>query len=125
MNILASRENYKLSLRKEKLNDMIMSKITKYLSSSDSLEINEENLNLPIDIIEKKISSFEELLSTLYSYLSSDSEDIVKYGILQVRKLLTSQGRIPLEEIIDRGFFEKLVAILEKNENDQVYVVNF
>jgi hypothetical protein len=125
MNILASRENYKLSLRKEKLNDMIMSKRTKYLSSSDSLEINEENLNLPIDIIEKKISSFEELLSTLYSYLSSDSEDIVKYGILQVRKLLTSQGRIPLEEIIDRGFFEKLVAILEKNENDQVYVVNF
>jgi len=101
-----------------------MSKRTKYLSSSDSLEINEENLNLPIDIIEKKISTLEELLSTLYSYISSDSEDIVKYGILQVRKLLTSQGRIPLEEIIDRGFFEKLVAILEKNENDQVYVVN-
>jgi hypothetical protein len=124
MNILTSRENYKLSLRKEKLNDMIMSKRTKYLSSSDSLEINEENLNLPIDIIEKKISTLEELLSTLYSYISSDSEDIVKYGILQVRKLLTSQGRIPLEEIIDRGFFEKLVAILEKNENDQVYVVN-
>lgn len=102
-----------------------MEKRTKFLSSSNSLEINEEDLNLSIEIIEKKFSSLNELLSTLYSYLSSESEDTIKYGILQVRKLLTTRGNIPIEEIIDMGFFEKLVSILEKKESDKVYVVRF
>ena len=119
---MESREDFKLSLRKEKLDNMFLSKRTKYLTQSEEIEINTEKLNLPINVAEKKFTSLDDLLCSLDSYLSSSADDIVKYGIVSLRKLLSSKDT-PISKIIEKRFFEKLIKLLEKYSDDASIIV--
>ena len=122
INILETRENFKLSLRKEKLDNLFLSKRSKFLSESD-IEIDQEKLNLPKMILDKKYASLEDLLSSLETYISSTSEDVIKYGILSLRKILSSTEKAPISQIMEKGMFDKLVKLLEKYEKENNLVV--
>ena len=60
-NILETRQGYKLSLRKERIDDFIMKKREKALEKNDDrskFEINLDNLILPTDVLNKTFNSF-------------------------------------------------------------------
>jgi hypothetical protein len=60
-NILETRQGYKLSLRKERIDDFIMKKREKALEKSEDkskYEINPDYLILPKDVLNKTHNSF-------------------------------------------------------------------
>ena len=59
-NIVEARQNYKLSLRKEKIDEFILKRREKMLEKGEEkslLEINPENLNLSSEILNKTFTT--------------------------------------------------------------------
>jgi hypothetical protein len=127
-----------LSLRKEKTDDQFMKKREEMLKTRRTnqdyvkLEIKEENLNLPEELLQTKLNNFvkyfyliqPEWLNFVSSLLTTDDINRVKLGVIMIRRQTVSQNP-PINEFLEAGLAERLIDTLENNITDESIQVYF
>ena len=90
--LLNQSENFKLSLRKKRLNNFITSKrMMNQARHNSKLEINLSSLDIPNIEIDKTFESMEELYEFIKKNLKSKKIDEIKYGICLLKNFINSQ----------------------------------
>ena len=123
--MLEEREDFKLNLRKERLDDMFFHKRAMELTKN-TLEINPLILQIN-DEIYKKLNDEKNNLSLLKSLILSDNFNLVQYGIYQSRELLKTDDDKLVNQFIDEGFIEIFIQIFEmfKHNDNSIIVFMF
>ena len=118
IDILENRQQFRLSLRKEKLEDLFMSKRQQFLNSYSNLEIDPEKLTLQKHITEHIPKDLDDAMNQLHTLLTSSNIEEVKYGINKTRKY-TLVNNEKGDFLIRYGLIDIFINFLEKsNEND-------
>lgn len=115
----------KLSLRKSKVDEMLMLKREKLnkLNKDESydikdLRINLEGLNLKSDVLFKDFSqsTIKDYLEFLKQLLFDENPAKVKYGVYLIRLALTTQtSSISNVDLINEGLLFRMLQIIEIN----------
>jgi hypothetical protein len=119
-----SREDFRLKLRKEKLEDRLLERRTLFSIEGESkYEINTHFLNVP-DNIRESLLSFQPLnvcQSLLVNCLRSEDPDIQKYALNYLRKMLTGKTQ-KSGEILNVEIISILLRFLEFSDDNSVLV---
>jgi hypothetical protein len=121
INLLENRQQVRLTLRKEKLEDRFMSKRLQFLNSYSFLEINPDKLRIRTEIIEYIPQSVEDIVSHIKNLLISNDYDQVKLGILKTRKFTvtnTDKGNY----LVKYGVVDIFINIMETSNEYDVLV---
>lgn len=94
IDLVEARENYKLTLRKKKIDDFISTKRDisqqQNLNKESNYEININVLNIPQEVKEKKFESANDFYSFILQLLKSEDLNFVKFGVYLLRVHLSS-----------------------------------
>jgi hypothetical protein len=124
---LKSREHFRLSLRKEKLNQYFMDKRLFMIQDSDiNLEINPSSLSVPSFIIDSlsMLSSPENQKSTLLNCFKAEQEDLVKYALYHLRKRLEMENTFN-HELLDEEIIRALVYFVDTSDDESIIVIRY
>jgi hypothetical protein len=124
LNILESREEKRLSLRKKQIDDLFFNKRQMNKFSVD-LEINPFSLDLPKELLEKTCKNEEELIKFLTFLLKSNEIDYVKLGVLYCRRFLSPKEKIkktPAKLFVENGYLDIFLEHLKNTEDIQIIV---
>lgn len=121
VNLLENRQHFRLTLRKEKLEDHIMSKRLQPLNSYSFLEINPDKLKIGPEITEYLPKNLEDIVTNIKSLLLSNNFDEVKLGILKTRKF-TLINNDKVDYLVNYGLIDILINIMETSKEYDVLV---
>jgi len=119
--LIENRQQVRLTLRKEKLEDHFMSKRLQFLNSYSFLEINPDKLRIRPEIMEYIPQSVEDIVSHIKNLLISNDHDQVKLGILKTRKFTvtnTDKGNY----LVKYGVVDIFISIMETSNEYDVLV---
>lgn len=129
VNLAEKKEDKRLSLRKQKIDNFIFKKKERILernnksSENCNLFIKPENLNLPAEIINYDAKNIEDYFEFIFNLLKSDNFTYIKFGIYLIRKQLTIENNPPILELCDKGLVHQLLSNLEMQITDEQVVV--
>ena len=121
VDLLENRQQFRLTLRKEKLEDLIMTKRQRFLNSCSSLEIDINKLIIPQHIVDYAPKDVEDAISQFKNLLSSRILDEVKYGINKTRKF-TIVNNDRGNNLIKYGLVDIFINLLETSNENEVLV---
>ena len=117
---LNERDEFNLSLRKKKLNNLIFNRRKNLLNQINSIsnnnkkyEIDYSKLELPKEIKEKKFNE-ENFSSNLITMLTSNNIDIIKYSIFLIRQT-TIKKNFSIQKLFNTNIIDYLFEILKNN----------
>ena len=117
---LNERDEFNLSLRKKKLNNLIFNRRKNLLNQINSIsnnnkkyEIDYSKLELPKEIKEKKFNE-ENFSSNLITMLTSNNIDIIKYSIFLIRQT-TIKKNFSIQKLFNSNIIDYLFEILKNN----------
>jgi len=115
--IVEARQNHKLSLRKEKVEEMITKRRLAGLKLWDKkeYEIDPSKLNVTDEMKNKEFLTFNEFYEFANGLLiSHDNIDLIKLGIFLLRHHVTSQKEVHTNIMRRMNLFETLSNLIEK-----------
>lgn len=120
--LLEAREKFKLTLRKQKIDDIIyerrdVSNSTLFIDNSDkkNYEIDPTKLKIDQELLKKNFNSLEDLiLFTKYLITNDDDLDCIKFGIYLLRTSHSRTKNIPVEFLKKEGICDSLNKTLKK-----------
>ena len=121
-NLLESREKFKLSLRKEKLDNFLYSKRKIYQNTHIELEIDPKKLSISEEKFNHFNENFQEEISFIKELLVSSKIDEVKFGIYKSRRLLCNENQIYIDLMLSNEMLDQFIKIL-LNSNDNLIIV--
>ena len=117
---LNERDEFNLSLRKKKLNNLIFNRRKNLLNQINSIsnnnkkyEIDYSKLELPKEIKEKKFNE-ENFSSNLITMLTSNNIDIIKYSIFLIRQT-TIKKNFSIQKLFNSNIIDYLFEFLKNN----------
>ena len=117
---LNERDEFNLSLRKKKLNNLIFNRRKNLLNQINSIsnnnkkyEIDYSKLDLPKEIKEKKFNE-ENFATNLITMLTSNNIDIIKYSIFLIRQT-TIKKNFSIQKLFNSNIIDYLFEILKNN----------
>ncbi len=123
------REDKRLSLRKQRIDQFIYKKKERLLEKNSQttekceLQIKIENLNLPSEIINYDAKNLDDYFDFIFNLLKSTNFSYIKFGIYLIRKQLTLENNPPISELCDKGIVHQLLSNLEMQITDDQVVV--
>lgn len=122
--MLEEREDFKLNLRKEKLEEMLFYKRAKELTKN-TLEINPLILQINDEIIQK-MNNCHNLPRFLKSLILSNNSDLIHFAIYHSRELLKNDDDKFAKEFVKEGFIAIFLETIEKfkNKNEIIVYIN-
>lgn len=120
--ILQTRENFKLSLRKEKMDQFFNSKRQIKVNPHIELEINPSNLTIKEEYRKFVAKNLEEEINFIKDLVNSSNQDDVKFGIYSARKYLCTDITSNIDFMLSKGILQKFIELLQTSKDDIITV---
>ena len=120
--ILHTRENFKLSLRKEKMDQFFNSKRQIKVNPHIELEINPSNLTIKEEYRKFVAKNLEEEINFIKDLVNSSNQDDVKFGIYSARKYLCTDITSNIDFMLSKGILQKFIELLQTSKDDIITV---
>ncbi len=113
--IIEKRESYNLSIRKDKLDKMLIHKRLKKTTNSTSKFHNDDNQEI----------NYEQNLPRIFEMLKGSNDELINYAVYSLRNHLCKEDQnIEFDYMIQNGVINVLYSILERTENNLLIVYN-
>lgn len=126
IDLIGSREDFRLKLRKEKLEDFFHQRRTLFLDETNSTyEIVPHLLNIPESLRQMflQLNPPHVVKNLLTSSLASEEIEVKKYGVNYLRKLLVNK-ELQINEYVVEETVILLLKIVDTSNDNQLIVRN-
>jgi hypothetical protein len=120
--ILETRENFRLSLRKEKMDQLFYSKRQIKFNPHSQLEINPSELAIKEEYIKFIGKNLDEESNFIKELMNSSKENEVKYGVYKARNFLCTEVTSNIDMMLSKGILPKFLEILLASDDDTIIV---
>jgi len=118
IDLVKSKEDSKISLRKKNLENILHEKRIKMTSANSMCEVNVQKLNISQEIKAYDFSNPDFSLQLKEVLLSNSSLDLTKFALVQVRDNIRKQDKDKdfLSIYMNNGFVEIIINLLTYND---------
>jgi hypothetical protein len=120
--ILETRENFRLSLRKEKMDQLFYSKRQIKFNPHIQLEINPSKLSIKEEYLKFVGKNLDEESNFIKELVNSSKENEVKFGVYKARNFLCTEIISNIDMMLSKGILPKFLEILQASNDDTIIV---